>query len=801
MKMKERDIKITGMTCASCAKAIESTIKNLKGVESVSVNLATESAHIVYDPSKISLETIIEAIENIGYGVVKDEAVTVKIGGMRCAMCVRTIESVVSKLNGVKSVTVNLPAKSARMVFDPTITSLEDIKQAIESVGYEFIGTEDEEGEGDNITEMKKKLFFATIVGTILIILTYGRFIANIPYNNWIQLLLATPVMLYSGEDMFSSAVKALRNRMLNMDVMYSMGVGSAFIASILSTLNFLPANYLFFETSVLLLAFLLLGRTLEAIAKGKTSEAIKKLMSLQAKTAVVIRDGREIVVPIEDVKVGDVVLVKPGEKIPVDGVIIEGESYIDESMVTGESTPNLKKVGDEVIAATINKNGFLKIKATRVGKDTVFAQIIKLVKEAVSSKPPIQRLADRIVNYFIPTVLIIAVGSFIYWYFIADVSAIFAFTSLISVLVIACPCAFGLATPTALTVGMGKGAELGILIKHGDALEIARKVSIVVFDKTGTLTKGRPEVADVISFDCSETDVLKIAAIAEKRSEHPLAEAIVRKAEAEKIIVEEPEKFEIIAGSGVVVSFNGNRILVGNRKLMAENGIVVGEDVEKVLKELEMEAKTAILVALNDRIVGVIGIADTLKESAFEAIKTLQGMGKKVGMITGDNRRSAIAIAKKLGIDFVLAEVLPHQKAEEVKKLQKSGEVVAFVGDGINDAPALAQANLGIAIGSGTDVAIESGEIVLIRDDLRDVVAAIQLSEKTLNKIKQNIFWAMIYNSLLIPAAAGLLYPFFGIVFRPEWAGAAMAMSSVSVVTNSLLMKNYVPPVKRFER
>jgi Cu+-exporting ATPase len=801
--MEKKNIRITGMSCASCVKVIETALRKLEGVENASVNLATESATVEYDPFKISLEKIIETIEDIGYGVLEDEkAVTVKIGEMSCAMCVRSIESAVSKLPGVKSVSVNLSTESARIVFDPSTTTLEDIKQAIEGVGYRFLGVEGEEEakeEGDHIAHMKKRLFFAAGIGAILLILTYGSFIGlSIPYNSWIQMILATVVMFYSGRSMFSAAARAVSNRMLNMDVMYSMGVGSAFAASILSTLGFLPEDYLFFETSVLLLAFLMLGRTLEAVAKGKTSEAIKKLMGLQAKKATVVRDGREIEVPIEDVKVGDIVIVRPGEKVPVDGVVVEGESYVDESMITGEPIPNLRKIGDEVIAATINKNSVLKVRATRVGKDTLLAQIIKLVEEAVGSKPPIQRLADKMVAYFIPAVLAIAVMSFIYWYFIAGYPAIFAFTTLIAVLVIACPCAFGLATPTALTVGMGKGAELGILIKHGDALEIARKVSIVVFDKTGTLTKGRPEVTDIVAFDGSKTEVLKIAAVAEMRSEHPIAEAIVQKAEAEKISVEEPEKFEIIPGKGVVASFNGNRILVGSRKLMIENGLVIDKKVEDVLRKLEIEAKTAILVALNGKIAGVIGVADTLKESAVVAIDELHRMGKKVAMVTGDNKRTAMAIAKKLGIDEVIAEVLPHQKAEEVKRLQENGEIVAFVGDGINDAPALAQADLGIAIGSGTDIAIESGDIVLMRDDLKDVVAAIQLSEKTLSKIKQNLFWAMIYNTMLIPVAAGLLYPIFGIIFRPEWAGMAMAMSSVSVVTNSLLMKGYKPPIRK---
>ncbi len=807
--MEEKNIKITGMTCASCVKAIEAALKDLDGVEDVSVNLATESAMVKFDPSKVSLEKITETIESIGYGVVREErAVTVKIGGMTCASCVKTIEMVVGELPGVKSVSVNLATESARITFDPSKTSLDDIKKAIEEVGYRFIGVEGEEKEGGeaeareaHIREMKKKLFVAATIGTVLLFLQYGDYIGlpvDFEYNSVVQFLLATPALFYSGRSMFAAAARALSHKTLNMDVIYSIGVGSAYIGSVFTTLGFLPEDYLFYETAVLLLAFLLLGRTLEAIAKGRTSEAIKKLMGLQAKTATVVRDGKEMEVPVEDVRVGDIVIVKPGEKIPVDGVVIEGESYVDESMITGEPIPNLKKVGDSVVGATINKNSVLKIEATRVGSDTLLAQIIKLVEEAIGSKPPIQRLADKIVTYFIPVVLTIALTSFSYWYFIADVPTIFAFIVLLSVLVIACPCAFGLATPTALTVGMGKGAELGILIKSGDALEIARKVTTVVFDKTGTLTKGKPEVTDIIAFDGGETEVLKIAAIAEKRSEHPLAEAIVKRAESEGIDIEEPEKFEAIAGKGVVASLNGDRILVGSRKLMMEHGLAVDGKIEETLRTLEKEAKTAILVASNGKIVGAVGIADTIKESAKETIEELHKMGKKVAMITGDNRRTAEAIARKLGIDTVLAEVLPHQKAEEVKRLQEQGEIVAFVGDGINDAPALAQADLGIAMGSGTDVALESGEIVLMRDDLRDVVAAIQLSEKTLSKIKQNLFWALIYNTILIPVAAGLLYPFFGIVFLPEWAAAAMATSSVSVVTNSLLMKNYVPPIKR---
>jgi Cu+-exporting ATPase len=761
------------------------------------------------------LERIIQAVESAGYGVKTGDAevrtaiktALIKIGGMSCAMCVKTIESSLRELPGVKNVSVNLATSTARIVYDSGVVTLEAIKRKIEDIGYQFQGVQgasEEESvtEDETIERMKKRMFFAVVTGTILLVMTYGSSIGvlHVPLGEWVQMLLATAVMFYSGRDVFMAAVRAVRNKTLNMDVMYSMGVGSAFSASVLSIIGLLPENFMFFETAVLLLAFLLLGRMLEAVARGRTREAIKKLMALQAKIAVVVRDGVERTVSVEDVRVGDVVIVRPGERIPVDGVVVEGESYVDESMITGEPEPELKKAGDTVVGGTINGYGILKIRAARVGKDTLLAQIIRLVEEATSSKPPIQRLADRVVAHFIPLVLVVAVSSFIYWYFIAGFPAVFAFSTLIAVLVIACPCAFGLATPTALSVGMGKGAELGILIKNSEALEIADKIAVVVFDKTGTLTKGKPEVTDIIAFNGSEAEVLRIAAIAERRSEHPLGEAIIRKAERDGIAVEEPERFEAIPGEGVIAYYNGKKILVGSRKLLLENKIHINSKVEEILQKLEKEAKTPVIVAANGTIGGVIGVSDVLKESARDAVAWLKKMGRKVAMMTGDNRKTAMAIAEMLDIDFVVAEVMPHQKTEEIKRLQRKGEVVAFVGDGINDAPALAQADLGIAIGGGTDIAIESGDIVLMRDDLRDVVAALQLSQRTLTKIKQNIFWAMIYNSLLIPAAAGILYPLFGIFFRPEWAGAAMAMSSVSVVTNSLFLKRYTPPVRRKE-
>ncbi|AAB90763.1 copper-translocating P-type ATPase CopA [Archaeoglobus fulgidus] len=716
---------------------------------------------------------------------------TVRVTGMTCAMCVKSIETAVGSLEGVEEVRVNLATETAFIRFDEKRIDFETIKRVIEDLGY---GVVDEQAavsaEVEHLSRMKRKLYVAAFAGVLLLFLAH---FISLPYEDFVQLLIALPAIFYSGSSIFKAAFSALRRRTLNMDVMYSMGVGAAFLASVLSTAGVLPREYSFYETSVLLLAFLLLGRTLEARAKSRTGEAIKKLVGLQAKTAVVIRDGKEIAVPVEEVAVGDIVIVRPGEKIPVDGVVVEGESYVDESMISGEPVPVLKSKGDEVFGATINNTGVLKIRATRVGGETLLAQIVKLVEDAMGSKPPIQRLADKVVAYFIPTVLLVAISAFIYWYFIAHAPLLFAFTTLIAVLVVACPCAFGLATPTALTVGMGKGAELGILIKNADALEVAEKVTAVIFDKTGTLTKGKPEVTDLVPLNGDERELLRLAAIAERRSEHPIAEAIVKKALEHGIELGEPEKVEVIAGEGVVA----DGILVGNKRLMEDFGVAVSNEVELALEKLEREAKTAVIVARNGRVEGIIAVSDTLKESAKPAVQELKRMGIKVGMITGDNWRSAEAISRELNLDLVIAEVLPHQKSEEVKKLQAK-EVVAFVGDGINDAPALAQADLGIAVGSGSDVAVESGDIVLIRDDLRDVVAAIQLSRKTMSKIKQNIFWALIYNVILIPAAAGLLYPIFGVVFRPEFAGLAMAMSSVSVVANSLLLRNYVPPIRR---
>ncbi len=791
MALEEISIKVSGMKCVMCARAVESSLKRLEGVIQASVNLTSGTVFVRYDSDKIKLEDIIKIIENLGYKVVERlEEVVIRVSGLRCAMCAKSLEEGLRRLDGVRDVGVNLATGVVKVVFNPDLISLKGIERAIEGMGFKAVGVEGVKRFEHEDVQLKGKLVVATVTGAVLFAM------AKLGISAYIQLLLATIVIAYSGGEMFKSAFKSLRGGTLNMDVMYSMGVGSVYIASVAATLGVLPPEYLSYDTAVLLLAFLLLGRTLESIAKDKTSEAIKRLLKLQAKTATVVRDGEEVEVPVEDVSVGDVVIVRPGERIPVDGVVIEGEGYVDESMITGEPIPNFKRPGDEVIGGTVNKSGTLKVVAKRVGKDTVLSQIIRLVEQAQSTKPKIQMLADKVVSYFIPAVLAIALIAFFYWYFVAGMPS-FAFTALISVLVVACPCAFGLATPTALTVGVGRGAELGILIKDGRALEKVRKVTVVVFDKTGTLTKGSPELTDIYPLSLKEGEVLRIAASAERFSRHPIADAIVKRAKELGLSLDRPEGLREIPGKGVLAYLNGDRVLIGSRALIEEHGISLDGRVKEIVRRIEGDGKTAVLVALNGKVVGVLGISDRVKDSAKKAIEELRKMGKRVFMITGDNKRSARAIAEELGIDDVIADVLPHEKAKEVERLQRRGEVVAFVGDGINDAPALAQADVGIAIGSGTDVAIESGDIVLMRDDLRDVVAAIQLSEKVFSKIKQNIFWAVIYNSLLIPTAAGLLYP-FGIIFRPEWAGLAMAMSSVSVVTNSLLMRGYTPPIRR---
>jgi P-type Cu+ transporter len=811
---KRAELKVAGIVCAACSAAIEKGILSLDGVSRARVNLATEMAIIEYDPQKLKLADLERAIRGAGYDVI-DEKVVLKIGGMVCAMCVGALENGLDKLDGVVDVRVNLASEKAYITYNPRMVGLEDLKKAVADAGYQFLGVAGEEASADleraalerDLADKKLRITIGFAVSLFLMALMYLPVNDFVPmdivmavpnFMNFFMLIVSAPVFVYVSLPIFRAAGRALRNRNLDMDVMYAMGIGVAYGSSILGTFGIvLTPDFMFYETAVMLASFLTLGRYLETKAKGRTSEAIKKLVGLQPKSATVLRDGSEAEMAVEEVEVGDLILVKPGEKIPVDGRVEEGQSYVDESMITGEPIPALKNVGQNVVGGTINKNSVLKFRAAKVGRDTVLAQIISLVEEAQGSRPPIQRIADRAVSYFIPTILSIALIAFIYWYFFAQETLLFSLTALISVLVVACPCALGLATPTAVTVGIGRGAELGILIKSGEALEASEKLSAVAFDKTGTLTVGRPDVTDIAVFGVAENELLRLAASAEKGSEHPLAEAVIRKAEAEGIALTNADEFEALAGKGVKALVEGKSIVSGNRMLMLELGIDMPQDLLAGASGFEEQGKTALLIAIDKKACAVLAVADKLKDSAPAAIAELKKMKLGVVMITGDNARSAAAVAEKLGIDQVLSEVLPEEKANEIKRLQQSGENVAFVGDGINDAPALAQADVGIAIGSGTDVAIETGEIVLMKDDLLDAVAAIQLSRKVISQIKLNIFWAFAYNAALVPVAAGALYPLFGITFRPELAGLAMALSSVTVVSLSLLLKRYIPPAK----
>jgi len=713
----------------------------------------------------------------------------INIQGMTCAVCVNTIQTVVSKMDGVNDITVNLTMGSARVNYNPKVVDLKRISEEIEEIGYTVVD-EDQE-EGSETEGLKRNLIFAVIIAVITTIYIHAfRFDIEMPLwmepykKNAFLLVLATTVLGYSGRSIVLGATRSLRHKILNMDVMYMMGVGAAYVTSILALGGVLKITWATFPTVVYLITFLLIGRYMEAVAKGKTSRAIRTLIGMQAKDATVLRDDKELKVPIEELTIGDTVLVRPGEKIPVDGKMVDGNSHVDESMLTGESMPVLKNPGDDVIGGTINQEGLISFTVTKMGKDTMLSQIIRMVADATASAPPIKRLADKAVSYFIPVVLIIAISSFIIWYALGD--PYIALISLVAVMVIACPCALGLATPTAITVGTGLGAQNGILIRDGSALERAQSITTVVFDKTGTLTIGKPVVTDIIGSERT----LELAASLEKGSEHPLGKAMVIKAEESQVKVSGVKDFKAIAGKGVTGNVDGKNIIIGNRTLMGEMNIDISS-FEPELLALEEKGKTAIIVAGDSQTIGIVGIADVLKTETREVVGSLLKRKIEVVMLTGDNEVTARAIAGDAGIKNIIAGVLPGEKADEIKRLQEKGEVVAFVGDGVNDAPALAQADIGIALGSGTDVAVESGEIVLVKNDLRDVIRAIELSSGTMGKIRQNLFWAFGYNTILIPVAAGILNPLYdGVVFKPEWAGLAMAFSSVSVLTNSLLLK-----------
>ena len=796
------------MTCSACANRVERVVKKVDGIESANVNFATEILTVQYDDSKIDNEKIESAVEKAGYKVKKNiVSYTVKVEGMTCSACANRIERVTKKLEGVESSAVNFATEKLTVIIDEDNITYGQIKAVVEKAGYKLI--KEEETKNEKKLEEKNILLIRFIISLVftlpLLIISMGHMV-GMPLPNIIdpmanplnfailQTLITLPVMIV-GYKFYKIGLKNLFKLSPNMDSLIAISTSAAFIYGLFAIYKISGgeheyAMHLYFESVSVILTLITLGKYLEAVSKGKTSQAIKKLMGLAPKTATIIRNGQELILPLEEVIVGDIVLVKPGERLPVDGEVIEGSTSIDEAMLTGESLPVEKTIGSTVIGASINKTGFIKYKATKVGKDTALAQIVKLVEDAQGSKAPIAKLADIISAYFVPTVIGLSIVSSLAWLAFGE-TPIFALTIFIAVLVIACPCALGLATPTAIMVGTGKGAENGVLIKGGEALETTYKINTIVFDKTGTITEGKPKVTDIITNSLSENEVLVLAASAEKGSEHPLGEAIVKGAEERGLSLKEMEYFNAIPGHGIEVKIDGENILLGNKKLMIERNIDISVLAEKSDKLAE-EGKTPMYVAINGNLEGIIAVADTVKESSKKAIETLRGMGIEVAMITGDNKKTAEAIAKQVGIDIVLSEVLPKDKANEVKKLQSENKKVAMVGDGINDAPALVQADIGIAIGSGTDVAIESADVVLMRSDLMDVVTAIKLSKATIKNIKQNLFWAFAYNVLGIPVAMGVLHIFGGPLLNPMIAAAAMSLSSVSVVLNALRLTNF---------
>ncbi|MDQ8734855.1 heavy metal translocating P-type ATPase [Paenibacillus sp. LHD-38] len=792
-------LQITGMTCAACANRIEKGLNKLEGVSSANVNFALEKASITYDSKVVNIVKLEESINKLGYGTAK-EVVDFELEGMTCAACANRIEKGLSKLPGVTNATVNFAMEIARVEYSPGEITIADMQSKVRQLGYKANTKQENENKGDHrekeIRHQKRILLLSAILSLPLLWSMVGHFtftswiyVPEIFMNPWFQFILATPVQFYVGKQFYVGAYKALRNGSANMDVLVSLGTSAAYFYSLYLTIDWFSSGAsahhgpsLYYETSAVLITLVIMGKLFESLAKGRTSEAIKSLMGLQAKTALVVREGQELSIPVDEVIVGDIVLVKPGEKIPVDGEVMEGSSSVDESMLTGESIPVDKKSGDGVIGATINKNGILRIQAKKVGKETALAQIIKVVEEAQGSKAPIQRVADVISGIFVPIVVGIAVVAFLVWFFfVTPGNFAEALEKAIAILVIACPCALGLATPTSIMAGSGRAAELGVLFKGGEHLEQTHKIDTIILDKTGTVTKGKPELTDVLT-DENETDFLRLVGAAEKNSEHPLAEAIVAGIQERAISLSGTESFEAIPGFGIKAVVEGKEVLIGTRRLMEKFG-VDAKPAYETMSRLEETGKTAMLVAINNRYAGIVAVADTVKETSKAAISRLKEMGIQVIMITGDNERTATAIAEQVGIDHVLAEVLPEGKAEEVKKLQAQGKKVAMVGDGINDAPALATADVGMAIGTGTDVAMEAADVTLMRGDLSSIPDAIYMSRKTMSNIKQNLFWALGYNTLGIPIAAiGLLAPWV--------AGAAMALSSVSVVLNALRLQ-----------
>ncbi len=833
--LKKASLSVGGMTCASCVAHVEDALKGVRGVRGVVVNLATGKASVEYDPAEASLTAMKKAVDGIGYEVVLNTA-KLQVTGMTCASCVANIEKTVGDLSGVEKVVVNLATGSAQVEYAPDITPLSTIRKTIQTLGYEVAEKVEGQEALDREREARQKevrrqlinLIFASTLGTLVMLgmfqpyWIFPNFIPAWMNNKLVLFFLTTPIVFGPGRQFFIHSWNGLRRGVTDMNLLYATGIGAAYGIAVVNTFwpdaGFGGKEVTFYEAAALLTAFIILGRYLEAVTRGRTSEAIRRLMKLQPKRARVIRDGEEVEIPAEEVQIDDILMVRPGEAIPVDGMIVEGYSSVDQSMITGESMPVEKKAGDEVIGATMNKTGAFKFRATRVGKDTALSQIIKLVEDAQLTKAPIQKIADRVAGRFILGVHALALLTFLFWFFVGFglwftpesrliltpylLSAVgaFGFALIISVtvLVISCPCAVGLATPSAIMAGTGKAAEYGILFKGADAVEATSKLQVVIFDKTGTLTKGEPSVTDIVAGPgFREEELLLMAASAERGSEHPLGEAIVNAAKEKNLPLVDATEFNAIPGHGIEAKINGQKVLLGNLKLMQEQGLPLDGLEEKAI-QLSNEGKTPMFIGIDGRAAGIVAVADTLKETSALAMEELHRMGIQVAMITGDNRRTAEAIAQQVGIDRVLAEVLPENKANEVKKLQQEGKTVAMVGDGINDAPALAQADVGIAIGSGTDVAKETGQVILMKDDLLDVVAGMQVARATIRKVKENLVWAFGYNVLAIPLGFGILYPFTAQVVSPELAALLMATSSLSVTLNTLRMRGFVPAIRR---
>ena len=815
--LQEIQLPIGGMTCASCVRRVEKALAKVEGVQSAGVNLATERATVTFDPAQVDLPRLRAAVEGAGYTVPMAEAL-LPIAGMTCASCVRRVEKALAKLPGVETAGVNLATEQATVRFNPAMVGRNEFQQAVERAGYGLrpeppagagplaVGTTapdaDAARRAHELTELRNKSAFSIAVGLLIMAGMFLPLPWPMPARYWVMLLLATPVQFWAGWGFYTAAWRAARHLATNMNTLIAVGTSAAYLYSVFVTLfpdafrasGVVPEAY--YDTSTLVIGLILLGRYFEARAKSRTGDAIRKLMGLVPPTARVVRGATEVDVPLEQVQVGDLLRVRPGDKVPVDGVVVAGRSSVDESMLTGESLPVEKEPGAAVIGATLNKTGTFTFRATRVGRDTALAQIVRLVEEAQGSKAPIQRLADEISAYFVPAVLVLALLTFLAWYAVGpDPKFTYALVATIAVLIIACPCALGLATPTAIMVGTGKGAEYGVLIRGGEALENAHKITAIVLDKTGTLTRGKPAVTDVLTTPgIAEDELLRLAASAERGSEHPLGEAIVTRATELGLPLSATTAFQALAGQGIAATVDGRALLLGNPRLLETQGIHLNGLGDRAAA-LAAQGKTPMYVAADGQVAGVIAVADTLKPESAEAVRELQALGLEVWMLTGDNAATAQSIAQAVGITNVLADVLPAQKSEKIKELQAQGKVVAMVGDGINDAPALAQADLGIAIGTGADVAMEASDITLVGGDVRGVVTAIALSRRTIGTIRQNLFWAFFYNVVLIPVAAGVLFPLFGLLLNPIMAGAAMAMSSVSVVTNSLRLRSFRPP------